>query len=100
MPTSIEGGTDVAPELSMGMRNQLSQYAQRRMTRRLYRSMPWIGGFIALVTIGRAMRRKGFLGGAVDTVLDFIPFVGAAKNMAEAGRGRDFIPDRAPAPQR
>jgi hypothetical protein len=81
----------------MGIRNQLSQYAQRRMTRRLYRSVPWIGGFIALVTIGRAMRRKGMLGGAVDTVLDFIPFVGAAKNMAEATRGRDFIPDRAPA---
>jgi hypothetical protein len=85
----------------MGIRNQLSQYAQRRMTRRLYRSVPWIGGFIALVTIGRAMRRKGFLGGAVDTVLDFIPFVGAAKNMAEISRGRDFIPDRAtPARQR
>jgi hypothetical protein len=64
------------------------------MTRRLYRSVPWIGGVIALVTIGRAMRRKGFLGGAVDTVLDFIPFVGAAKNMAEVSRGRDFIPDR------
>jgi hypothetical protein len=64
------------------------------MTRRLYRSVPWIGGFIALITIGQAMRRKGFLGGTVDTVLDFIPFVGAAKNMAEVGRGRDFIPDR------
>jgi hypothetical protein len=81
----------------MGIGNQLSQYAQRRMTRRLYRSVPWIGGFIALVTIGRAMRRKGLLGGAVDTVLDFIPFVGAAKNMAEVTRGRDFIPDRASA---
>jgi hypothetical protein len=84
----------------MGIGNQLSQYAQRRMTRRLYRSVPWIGGFIALVTIGRAIRRKGFLGGAADTVLDFIPFVGAAKNMAEATRGRDFIPDRAPASPR
>ena len=84
----------------MGIRHQLSQYAQRRMTRRLYRSVPWIGGFIALVTIGRAMRRKGFVGGAVDTVLDFIPFVGAAKNMAEVTRGRDFIPDRSTSPAR
>ena len=56
--------------------------------------MPWIGGVIALLTVVKAMRRKGFLGGTVDTVLDFIPFVGAAKNLAEAGRGRDFIPDR------
>jgi hypothetical protein len=78
----------------MGIRSQLSQYAQRRMTRRLYRSVPLIGGVIALVTLGRAMRRKGFFGGTVDTVLDFIPFVGTAKNMAEVTRGRDFIPDR------
>jgi hypothetical protein len=85
---------DVAPDLSMGMQTQLSQYAQRRMTRRLYRAVPWIGSVIALVTLGRAMRRKGLLGGTVDTVLDFIPFVGTAKNVAEAGRGRDFIPDR------
>jgi hypothetical protein len=80
---------------SMGFRNQLSQYAQRRVTRRLYRAVPWIGGLIALVTLGRTVRRKGLLGGTVDTVLDFIPFVGTAKNMAEVGRGRDFIPDRA-----
>jgi hypothetical protein len=87
--------------LGMGIRNQLIQFAQRRMTRRLLRSARWIGGIIALVTVGRAMRRKGLLGGTVDTVLDFIPFVGAAKNMAEATRGRDFIPDRpAPASQR
>jgi hypothetical protein len=79
----------------MGFRNQLSQYAQRRMTRKLYRAVPWIGGLIALVTLGRTVRRKGLLGGTVDTVLDFIPFVGTAKNMAEVGRGRDFIPDRA-----
>jgi hypothetical protein len=26
--------------------------------------------------------------------LDFIPFVGGAKNLAEAARGRDFIRDR------
>jgi hypothetical protein len=64
------------------------------MTRRLYRAVPWIGGLFALVTLGRAVRRKGFFGGTADTLLDFVPFVGAAKNMAEAGRGRDFIPDR------
>jgi hypothetical protein len=30
----------------------------------------------------------------VDTVLDFIPFVGGAKNAAEIVRGRDLIADR------
>jgi hypothetical protein len=47
--------------------------------------VPLIGSLIALVTLGRTMRRKGFLGGSLDTVLDFIPFVGTAKNMAEVG---------------
>ena len=78
----------------MPITRQVSQYASRRLTRRLYRSMPWIGGLVALVTIGGAIRRKGFLGGTIDTALDFIPFVGGAKNMAEAARGRDFIRDR------
>jgi hypothetical protein len=72
----------------------LRQYATRTATRRLTRAIPWIGGAIALVTLGSAIRRKGFLGGTVHTGLDFIPFVGAAKNLAEAVRGRDFIPDR------
>lgn len=58
------------------------------------RSMPWIGGAIALVTLGSAIRRKGMFGGMLDTALDFIPFVGAAKNIAEASRGRDFICDK------
>jgi hypothetical protein len=81
----------------MAITRQLGQYAGRRMTRRLYRSMPWIGGIIALATLGSAIRRKGLLGGTMDTALDFIPFVGGAKNLAEIGRGRDFIRDKKPA---
>jgi hypothetical protein len=74
---------------------QLRQYATRRATRRLYRAMPWVGGIVALATLGAAVRRKGLIGGTMHTVLDFIPFVGGAKNLAEAARGRDFIRDRA-----
>jgi len=73
---------------------QLSQYATRRATRRLYRAMPWIGGIVALATLGASIRRKGLLGGTVDTVLDFIPYIGGAKNLAEVARGRDFIRDQ------
>ena len=78
----------------MAMTAQLRQYATTRATKRLYRAMPWIGGVLAVATLGAAIRRKGFLGGTVHTVLDFIPFVGGAKNLAEAARGRDFIRDR------
>ena len=76
------------------MTKLLSQYARRKLTRRLVRSVPWVGGILALATLGSAIRRKGFLGGSLDTALDMIPFVGSAKNLAEAGRGRDFIRDR------
>ena len=31
---------------------------------------------------------------ALDTALDFTPVVGTVKNMAEVGRGRDFISDK------
>jgi hypothetical protein len=78
----------------MAMNRQLKRYAGRKLTRRLTRSVPWIGAVIALATLGSAMRRKGVFGGAVDTALDMIPFVGGVKNLAEVGRGRDFIRDK------
>ena len=78
----------------MSMTRQMAQYGRRRLTRKLYRAMPWIGSLIALATLGAAVRRKGLVGGSVDTALDFIPFVGGAKNLAEVARGRDFIAER------
>jgi hypothetical protein len=78
----------------MAVLTQLRQYAGRRLTRRLYRAMPLIGSLVAIATLGSAIRRKGWLGGAADTALDFVPFVGGAKNLAEAVRGRDFIGDK------
>jgi hypothetical protein len=95
-PADIQG-TRFAETAGMAVVTQLKQYATRRLTRRLVRTMPWIGSVIAVATVGSAMRRKGILRGALDTALDFIPFVGSAKNLAEIGRGRDFIPDK-PAP--
>ena len=62
--------------------------------RRLSRSMPWIGAVVAIAAFGAAIRRKGLFGGALDTVLDATPGVGAVKNAYEAIRGRDFIRDK------
>ena len=78
----------------MGMGRQIGQFASRRATRKLTRAIPWVGAVIALMTLGSAIRRKGWVGGALDTALDFTPVVGTMKNMAEVGRGRDFIRDR------
>jgi hypothetical protein len=81
----------------MTMSRQLSQFAARRVTRKLTRAVPWLGAALALLTVGAAIRRKGWVGGALDTALDFTPVVGTIKNMAEVGRGRDFIRDKADA---
>lgn len=89
-------GSIFANRLCMASSTRLRNYAGRKIARRLSRSIPWIGAAIALVTLGSAIRRKGFLGGTVHSGLDAVPFVGAAKNLAEIARGRDFIPDRAP----
>jgi hypothetical protein len=62
--------------------------------RRLTRSVPWVGGALALLAIGSAIRRKGLVGGTVDTALNAVPFLGGAKTLAELARGRDFIRDR------
>ncbi len=78
----------------MGMSRQFQQFITRRATRKLTRAIPWLGAAIALVTLGGAIRRKGWFGGSLDTALDFTPVVGTLKNVAEVGRGRDFIRDR------
>ena len=78
----------------MAVTQQLAQYARGRLVRRLSRSIPWIGAVVAIAAVGAAIRRKGLLGGALDTALDATPWVGAVKNAAEAIRGRDFIKDK------
>jgi hypothetical protein len=82
---------------------KLGYYARRAangvFTRRLLRAWPFIGGAIAVLTILGTIRKKGFVGGTVDTALNIVPYVGTAKNLIEAGRGRDFIPARAPRPR-
>jgi hypothetical protein len=76
------------------MKQQLVQFGQKRVARRLLRAMPWLGGMLALATLGVAIRRKGTVRGTIDTALDFTPVVGGIKNVAEVMRGRDLISDR------
>jgi hypothetical protein len=82
----------------MAISQPVRRYAGRKLARRLTRSIPYVGAAIALLTLGSAIRRKGFLRGTVHSGLDAIPFVGGAKNLAEAVRGRDFFPDKVTTP--
>ena len=78
----------------MAYTKPLTHYAGKKLARRLTRSIPWIGGIIALAMLGSAIRRKGWIHGVLHSGLDAIPYVGGVKNLAEAARGRDFFPDR------
>jgi hypothetical protein len=78
----------------MNITKQASRYAQMRLARRIGRSLPWVGGAIAIFSLGAAIRQKGLFGGSIDTALNAVPFVGGLKNVAEVYRGRDFIRDR------
>ena len=76
------------------MTNRVTRWGGARLSRRLRKSLPIVGGIIAVATILETMRRKGVIGGAFDTGLNAVPFVGAAKTLVEVARGRDFFPDR------
>ena len=78
----------------MSMTNRMARWGGARLSRRLARSLPWIGAAVAVATVASTMRRKGVISGVLDTGLNAIPFVGAAKNTVEVVRGRDFFPDR------
>jgi hypothetical protein len=62
------------------------------------RSIPWIGTAIAVATVFSTVRKKGVVGGVLDTGLNAVPMLGTAKNVVELARGKDFFPDR-PAPR-
>lgn len=78
----------------MTMTRHLARWGSARLSHRLSRSLPWIGAAIAIATAASTIRRKGVISGTLDTGLNAIPFVGAAKNVVEMARGRDFFPDR------
>lgn len=84
----------------MRIGNRIARWGSARLARRVSRSIPIFGAAIAAATVFATMRRKGLLGGALDTGLNALPGIGAAKNVVEVARGRDFFPDRAAAARR
>jgi hypothetical protein len=82
----------------MNATQRIVRYGQRRLVRKMIRAVPYLGGLVAIATIGSAMRRKGAVRGVVHTAFDMIPWIGGAKNAAELVRGRDLLPDKPPTP--
>jgi len=78
----------------MTIGNHLTRWGTARLSRRISRSIPILGAAIAAATVVATMRRKGLISGVLDTGLNALPGIGAAKNVIEVARGRDFFPDR------
>jgi hypothetical protein len=78
----------------MAIGGRLARWGGARLSRSLSRSIPILGAAIAAGTVLATMRRKGVISGALDTGLNAMPGIGAAKNIIELARGRDFFPDR------
>jgi hypothetical protein len=77
-----------------------TRWGGARLSRRLVRSIPFLGAVVAFATVASTVRRKGALGGLADTGFNAIPYVGALKNLVELVRGEDFFPDRSAARRR
>ena len=79
---------------------KFARWGGARFSRRLARSIPFVGALVAFATLGSTMRRKGVVGGLADTGLNAIPYVGALKNVVEVVRREDFFPDQVQARSR
>jgi hypothetical protein len=78
----------------MSIARTLARWGGMRAARKLSRSMPWIGGLLALGTVAGTIRQKGMARGLLDTALTATPVVGGIKSALEIARGRDLIADR------
>lgn len=75
-------------------RSVLGRWAGLRLARRAGRSVPLIGAAVSVYLLRETIKRKGFLGGLLDTGLNALPIVGALKSGVEVWRDRDFFPDK------
>ncbi len=64
-----------------------------KVAKRVAKSIPYVGTVVAIGLVGYDIRRKGVVKGVLNSGIDAIPFVGAAKNVVEFFTG-DFLPDK------
>lgn len=64
-----------------------------QLAKRGAKMLPFGGAAVVLFLVGHDIRRKGVVGGLINSGIDAIPFVGLAKNAIEIVRG-DFIADK------
>ena len=81
--------SDKSPSIT----RKLAQAGGWSLARRVARSVPYVGSAMAIGMIGYDIKRKGLVGGVLNTGIDAIPFVGTGKNIVEFFTG-DLFPDK------
>ena len=61
---------------------------------RLVKVLPFIGCVFVLGNAPNVLRRKGYVLGAVEIILDLLPVVCLLKAAIEAATGADLIPEK------
>jgi hypothetical protein len=64
------------------------------ITKRVAKSIPYVGTAMAIGLVGYDIKNKGVVKGVLNSGLDAIPFVGLGKNVVEFFTG-DLLPDKA-----
>lgn len=64
-----------------------------QVAKRVAKSVPYLGGIMALGMVGYDIKKKGVVKGVINSGLDAIPFVGTGKNIIEFFTG-DLLSDK------
>jgi hypothetical protein len=75
-------------------RSSMGRWLGLRMARRAGRSVPLLGAAVSVYLLRETIKRKGLVGGLLDTGLNALPIVGALKSGFEVIRDRDIFPDK------
>lgn len=65
---------------------------------RMVKVLPVVGMFFVLGNAPNVLRRKGYVFGSLEVVLDLLPIVCLVKAGVEAALGSDLIPEKAEQP--
>jgi hypothetical protein len=64
-----------------------------QIVKRAAKMLPFGGTLVVVGLVGHDIKKKGVVGGVINSGLDAVPVLGFAKNAVELVRG-DFIPDK------
>ena len=77
------------------LKRKVAEVGGWTITKRVAKSIPYVGTAFAIGLVGYDIKKKGFVKGVINSGLDAIPFVGLGKNTIEFFTG-DWLPDKKP----